>query len=85
MDLMSTEEKKLEAQPVECNHLKNLAEILLSLCSRPVMKSNAAWEIAYTDIKSLRESFISYHDFFISQKEKFEKNPKTASSSKAGV
>ena len=54
--------------------MKSHSDILLSLCSKPYMRSTPAWEQAYQDIKNLAECFLSYSTYLKSQNEKIQFN-----------
>ena len=66
--------KKLKEQPLEASQLKTHAEVLLSICARPIMKTTPAWESAFDDIKSLSLSFMSYHDYLVAKKKDISRN-----------
>lgn len=55
----------------EATQMKTHSEILLSLCSKPYMRSSPAWE---HDIKHLSECILSYNTFLKKQNEKVQFN-----------
>jgi hypothetical protein len=66
--------KKQKSQPLEAQQLQQHAEVLMSLCIRPVMRSSPAWELAHNDIKDLAKCLMSYNNYLLSQNKKVQTN-----------
>ena len=64
--------KKLKAQPLEAEQLKNHSDILYSLCLQPIMRSSESWEASYNDIKLLADCLMSYSQYLSSQNDKMK-------------
>jgi len=66
--------KKQKTLPLQKHQLQSHSEALFSLCTRPVMRSSPAWEIAYSEIKSLAECLQSYAHYLEFQNDKVKTN-----------
>lgn len=59
---------------LEATQMKTHSEILLTLCSKPYMRSSPEWEQAYHDIKHFSECILSYNTYLKTQNEKVQFN-----------